>query len=104
MPERIQLSRAKGWRMPPNTVKVDRTTQWGNPIRTRGDGIAIDNRQAVKLFSELIDAQNGWTSVKGHFISRADARTALKGRNLACWCSLDEACHVDVLLALANTT
>ena len=25
MPERIQLRRAKGWRMPPNTVKVDRT-------------------------------------------------------------------------------
>ena len=25
MLERITLSRAKGWRMPPNTVKVDRT-------------------------------------------------------------------------------
>lgn len=31
MPDRIQLSRAKGWRMPPNTVKVDRRTIWGNP-------------------------------------------------------------------------
>ena len=30
-PNRVQLSRAKGWRMPPNTVKVDRTTRWGNP-------------------------------------------------------------------------
>jgi hypothetical protein len=30
-PIRIQLSRAKGWRMPPNTVKVDRTTVFGNP-------------------------------------------------------------------------
>lgn len=31
-PIRIQLSRAKGWRMPPNTVKVDRRTRWGNPF------------------------------------------------------------------------
>src|SRR4051812_49296276 len=29
---RVQLSRRAGWRMPPNTVKVDRTTQWGNPF------------------------------------------------------------------------
>ena len=32
-PIRIQLSRRKGWRMPPNTVKVDRTTKWGNFYR-----------------------------------------------------------------------
>ena len=32
MPKRIQLSRKKGWRMPPNTVKVDRSTKWGNPF------------------------------------------------------------------------
>jgi hypothetical protein len=31
-PIRVQLSRKKGWRMPPNTVKVDRTTKWGNPF------------------------------------------------------------------------
>lgn len=30
-PKRIQLSRRKGWRMPTNTEKVDRTTKWGNP-------------------------------------------------------------------------
>lgn len=29
---RVQRSRQKGWRMPPNTVKVDRTTKWGNPF------------------------------------------------------------------------
>lgn len=30
-PQRIQLGRTAGWRMPENTVKVDRTTFWGNP-------------------------------------------------------------------------
>ena len=32
-PRRVQLRRSKGWTMPPDTVKVDRTTRWGNPGR-----------------------------------------------------------------------
>jgi hypothetical protein len=31
-PVRVQLSRRKGWRMPPNTMKVDRSTGFGNPF------------------------------------------------------------------------
>jgi len=34
-PTRIQLCRTKGWRMPENTVKVDRSTRWGNPFDFR---------------------------------------------------------------------
>ena len=30
-PIRVKLERSRGWRMPANTVKVDRTTAWGNP-------------------------------------------------------------------------
>lgn len=26
----------------------------------------------------------------------------LRGKNLACWCPLDQPCHADVLLELAN--
>src|SRR4051812_2488629 len=33
MPIRVRLSRARGWRLPPNTKKVDRTTRYGNPAR-----------------------------------------------------------------------
>ena len=33
MPERIQLSRRAGWRMPAGAVKVSRGTPWGNPFR-----------------------------------------------------------------------
>ena len=32
MPLRIQLSRQRGWRMPSNTTKVDRSMKWGNPF------------------------------------------------------------------------
>ena len=32
-PQRIQLRRTKGWKMPPNTVRVARPSIWGNPYR-----------------------------------------------------------------------
>lgn len=35
--------------------------------------------------------------------TRDDIRAALAGKNLACWCPPERACHADVLLRLANT-
>jgi hypothetical protein len=32
-PVRVQLSRKKGWKLPPNTVTVDRATMWGNQFQ-----------------------------------------------------------------------
>lgn len=34
-PQRIQLRRVKGWRLPDGTVSVARPTKWGNPFRLR---------------------------------------------------------------------
>ncbi len=31
-----------------------------------------------------------------------DLREQLAGHDLACWCSLDQPCHADVLLRIAN--
>lgn len=36
-PARIQLSRTKGWRMPPDTVKVTRPGPFGNPYVVQHD-------------------------------------------------------------------
>ena len=44
MPERVQLRRVKGWRMPANTRKVDRTTIFGNPF----DSVRNDAGDAVR--------------------------------------------------------
>ena len=94
MPERIQLRRTKGWKMPPNTVKVDRTTHWGNWAAWRA-GVR-HGRVAADLFRVWVenDASEAW---KGR------ARIDLRGKNLACWCPPDQPCHADVLLELANT-
>lgn len=114
MPERVQLSRLRGWRMPENTVKVDRTTRWGNPIRVGGEGDrtltwggaaifpSMPTREAaieyaVRAFRwQLLNHPNviGFTA--------GDVRRELAGRNLACWCAPGTPCHADVLLELAN--
>ncbi len=34
--------------------------------------------------------------------SAAEIRAELAGKDLACWCPLDQPCHADVLLEIAN--
>jgi hypothetical protein len=104
-PERVQLSRRKGWRMPPNTVKVDRSTKWGNHIvigEPRGIGHrpwtaedAVDQFRADTMSAIDHDRPDG---------SEPLDLSPLRGKNLACWCPLDAPCHADVLLELANET
>jgi len=90
-PVRVRLSRKKGWRMPPNTVKVDRTTPFGNPFP-----IDQGREQSVRAFREW------FTSTKEGRQLAMRARAELRGKNLACWCPLDGPCHADTLLATAN--
>src|SRR5262245_52092599 len=102
-PQRIQLKRTKGWRMPAGTVKVDRTTKWGNPFKV-GPGRAQD--YAVNLFARMLQGQIALVdepSVDEQMAYREMIRRdahELKGKNLACWCRPDQKCHADVLLQL----
>lgn len=102
VPERIQLRRTKGWKMPENTVKVDRSTRWGNPFRIGDDGVPTAER-AVKLFYKLCADPDINASHEFFVFTIGRLRLDLGGKNLACWCPLDEPCHADVLLELANT-
>jgi hypothetical protein len=93
-PVRIQLSRRKGWRMPENTVKVDRATKWGNPYTkemARRGGNCECNICIAAMFQSML-------SEDGKRMIRAE----LKGKNLACWCGLNQDCHANVLLEIAN--
>lgn len=102
-PVRIQLSRKKGWRMPENTVKVDRTTKWGNPfVASRDDGAVSACRSfRIELYTHSCFAPIPKAG-RPVLISIKMIREELRGKNLACWCPLDHACHADVLLELAN--
>lgn len=98
MPERIQRKRTKGWRMPPNTVYVGRPSRWANIYKVDDNYIdetgihwAIrDAAKAVELFRE-------WVTPHQCIIEEC-----LRGKNLCCWCPLDQPCHADVLLEMAN--
>lgn len=88
--------------MPANTVKVDRSTRWGNPFRVGDEGIT-DAATAVRLFEKLLDRQEDLAGSHTLF-QFTDDRLALDlaGRNLACWCAPGDPCHADVLLRRAN--
>lgn len=120
-PRRVQLSRKKGWRMPENTVSVARPGRWGNPFSV---ALVDDHTLAVELFRDMMTW--GFDPSKLDHLSDADfhtvhagkeawskrlnwgvehscaAQSELRGKNLACWCALDQPCHADVLLELAN--
>jgi hypothetical protein len=92
-PRRIRLSRARGWRKPPNTVTVSRPTKWGNPFRS---DLSREHAECVRLFETWLGQ-----SPEGKDLAAA-ARRELRGKNLACWCALEGPCHADILLRLAN--
>lgn len=102
-PQRIQLSRRKGWRMPPNTVKVDRATKWGNPFRPLPMmGLpGLDYASAVDKFRAWLSGKNVGGAIKRAADCYPDPHE-LRGKNLACWCPLNRRCHADILLELAN--
>jgi len=98
-PQRVQLKRSAGWKMPANTLKVDRTTRWGNPFTIADCGsAAIAVAQHGRWMRGEIVAPGGVEPP-----SRDLLRSELGGRNLACWCAPNGPCHADLLLALANS-
>lgn len=103
VPRRIQLRRTKGWRLPPNTVKVDRTTKWGNPFIVGQPGGAYTAR--------VMNRRHAWQLFRSVALTtpemQALAQAELRGKNLACWCPLprdhdDDECHAAVWLEIAN--
>jgi len=56
--------------------------------------------QVVELFRQSVMRENVNT-ISG-YPSIDEIVATLSGKNLACWCPLDQPCHADVLLNLAN--
>jgi hypothetical protein len=126
MPKRIQRSRKKGWRTPPNAVHVARGTRWGNPFKPfqkviirnfdlccrtyeqvefkwANESILIccgdvDHCLALYRAKALSDECHRSASIFG----KDDPWKDLRGKDLICWCDLDKPCHADILLELAN--
>lgn len=80
-PLRVQRKRTKGYRLPSGSIYVGRPTKWGNPFETASE------------FEKYV-LENGYED---------EIRHELRGKVLACWCSLDKPCHADVLAEIANS-
>lgn len=109
LPARIALSRRKGWKMPPNTVKVCRPGRWGNPFRT-ADFMDLHNGDQAAAQADCVRSYQQWLTDENSWYggprppSLEEIRAELAGKNLACWCKEGTPCHADVLLRLANPT
>lgn len=127
-PVRVQLKRIKGWKMPANTVSVARLGPFGNPFvvgepsgHSFNDGgsrtpliAELTLEQCVEFYERLIHGiLSPEMHPRGHlwldkFRRRFGGehpaeyvRSHLQGKNLACFCALDQPCHADVLLKFA---
>lgn len=112
-PMRVQLSRRKGWKMPPNTVSVARPGKWGNPFRIeifgRDLAVTLFERSVVGVWTpdgipddKLYDAYSMHCLMQRLMVREWLNPRSLRGYNLACWCQIDKPCHADVLLEIAN--
>ncbi len=94
-PQRIQRKRTKGWPLPENAVVVSSPSKWGNPFAVEFYGA----EQAVQMFKHSM-----LTPITGKpAIDHEEIRAELRGKDLACWCPVDQPCHAGVLLEIANS-
>ncbi|MBO9555577.1 DUF4326 domain-containing protein [Cellulomonas sp.] len=104
-PQRVRMTRQRPWRADyPDAVIVARPSPWGNPARV-GDVTPVWREKHGWPFKHTrataVDAFRLYVDAAPAPFRRA-IREQLAGRDLACWCPLDEPCHADVLLELAN--
>lgn len=131
MPKRIQMTRQKPWRADnPDAVIVSRPSKWGNLFRISSTkesrkaprwwhvsgprdswsyfgsertarSVATDEFRRWLKLPDLLPYDWHWKVIDRHDWMRANL-ASLRGHDLACWCPLDQPCHGDVLLELAN--
>jgi len=108
-PVRLQLSRRKGFLLQEQSraingleaVNCARPGKWGNRYCVGVDGTAEECGARFRA-----DWESGLLHPLGRVILQ-ERLAGLRGKNLACWCSLPkpghpDICHCDILLALAN--
>ena len=88
MPERFKIT-SPLMKTPPNGKRVCRPYKWGNRITVAEAG---SNQAACDWFLEHQCTEEFC----------AAARRELKGLDLGCYCDLDQPCHADILLKIAN--
>jgi uncharacterized protein DUF4326 len=90
---RIQRKRTKGWRKTDGAIYVGRGSVFGNPFKGNAD--SVDRAYVTDLFLKYTKKPE-----QNRFVAKI--KSELRGKDLMCWCPLDQPCHADVLLEIAN--
>lgn len=103
-PQRVQMSRKHPWRAEhPDAVIVRDPASGATPFSVMEVGEKYPSLTAEQCHSFAVSEFR--TDRHGRhpgYPSDDEIRRELAGRDLACWCSLDEPCHGEVLLEIAN--
>ena len=95
MAKRVRVSwRVKGGKKPDDVVVVARPSKWGNPYRV-GDDVPGQE-------GEPMDAEDACHYFRLFTLPSLDV-SELRGKDLACYCPLDQPCHADALIEKANS-
>jgi len=97
--------------MPLGAIYVGRPGKFGNPYRP---GKGFSEKKCLRAYR--MGVRGRWTALQKFFghdlIGMLDviayfqrirrSLPELRGKDLCCWCPLDQPCHGDILLELAN--
>ena len=125
--QRVQRLRTKGFKLQEASrsglpVKyVGRPTKWGNPFKLSPDGWILYYKSGKLIGSpwcywsvsggfktkDIVELYEQWINgelQKNHpHLPIPPSITELRDKDLACFCSLDKQCHVDVILKIINS-
>ena len=90
----------RGDRLGRQEASVKAVREWIAPL-AKGKKL-VRMERGVRFGNDKKDFQIGPRFIVGPPPTIDDIRAELRGKNLACFCALDQPCHADVLLELAN--
>lgn len=117
IPVRIQRKRSKGFNLQAESRKINgldcvyvgRPSKWGNPFNIGAEVINFNAAEGENPHQRMTRAdvvecfRNTLNALLYNDVKALPMITKeLKGKNLACWCPLDQPCHADILLKIAN--
>ena len=110
--KRIQRQRTKAFKLPPNTRCCTRGTKWGNPykiVRSNGgtysvwrisDGLQVHYSFGLSKEAAVNDALYLYGVLLNEKlrVGLLDLSELKSYDYLACFCSLEQKCHVDIII------
>lgn len=99
-PVRVQRRWTHGWQRPAGVVNVAKGTKWANPY---GSATVVVAHGADGPIASVMTPEIAVATYRTWALGRVEQiRKELRSRDLMCSCPLNQPCHADVLLELAN--